>query len=62
MYELRMLQGYYNQDHNPNATFDLFFRELPPDRRYMITAGLELAVYYIETLSFRERAIGYLAE
>ena len=32
LYELRMMQAYYNQDHNPRATFSLFVRDLPPDR------------------------------
>lgn len=62
LYELTMMQGYYNQDHNPRATFDLFFRDLPPDRGYMIAVGLEQAIHYIETLSFGERAIDYLTE
>jgi len=62
LYELRMMQAYYNQGHNPKATFDLFFRDLPPDRGYMTAAGLEQAIHYIETLSFTERAIDYLHE
>lgn len=62
LYELTMMQGYYNQDHNPTATFDLFFRDLPPNRGYMVAAGLEQAIHYIETLSFGERAIDYLTE
>lgn len=62
LYELTMMQGYDRQDHDPEATFDLFFRELPPNRGYMIAAGLEQAVHYVETLSFGERAIEYLAE
>lgn len=33
MYELRMMQAYYNQDHNPRATFSLFFVS------YLRTAG-----------------------
>ncbi|SIR75930.1 nicotinate phosphoribosyltransferase [Natronorubrum thiooxidans] len=62
LYELRMLQAYLNQDHNPTATFSLFVRDLPPNRGYMIAAGLEQAIHYIETLSFGERTLEYLAE
>ncbi|AFK20979.1 nicotinate phosphoribosyltransferase (plasmid) [Haloferax mediterranei ATCC 33500] len=62
LYELTMMQGYYNQNHNPTATFDLFFRDLPPNRGYMVAAGLEQAIHYIETLSFGERVIEYLTE
>ncbi|ARS91066.1 nicotinate phosphoribosyltransferase [Natrarchaeobaculum aegyptiacum] len=62
LYELRMMQAYYNQEHNPRATFSLFFRELPTKRGYMLTAGLEQAVHAIEQLSFGPRAIDYLSE
>ncbi|WP_435152434.1 nicotinate phosphoribosyltransferase [Haladaptatus sp. DFWS20] len=60
LYELTMLQGYHRANHNPRTTFSLFFRELPPDRGYVLAAGLEQAISYIETLSFGERTISYL--
>jgi nicotinate phosphoribosyltransferase len=62
LYELTMMQGYYHRDHNPTATFSLFFRDLPPNRGYMIAAGLEQAVHAIEGLEFGERALDYLRE
>ncbi|MCU4973939.1 nicotinate phosphoribosyltransferase [Halobacteria archaeon AArc-m2/3/4] len=62
LYELRMMQGYYNQEHNPKATFSLFVRDLPPNRGYMVAAGLEQAIHYIETLSFGERTLEFLNE
>ena len=61
LYELTMLQGYYREDHNPEATFSLFFRELPPNRGYVIAAGLEQALHYVEELSFEEEILDYLA-
>jgi nicotinate phosphoribosyltransferase len=60
LYELTMLQGYHAADHNPRATFSLFFRRLPADRGYLLAAGLEQAMAYIEDLSFSDRAIEYL--
>ncbi|MEF8813405.1 MAG: hypothetical protein V5A55_06265 [Halovenus sp.] len=62
LYELRMMQAYDRQDHNPRATFSLFFRDLPPNRGYMLAAGLEQALQYIENISFGERAIDFLQE
>ncbi|MGM0604304.1 MAG: nicotinate phosphoribosyltransferase [Halobacteriota archaeon] len=62
LYELRMMQAYYNQDHNPDSTFSLFFRDLPPNRGYMIAAGLEQAIHYVESIEFGQRAIEYLTE
>jgi len=61
-YELTMLQGYHAADHEPRATFSLFFRDLPPDRGYVVAAGLEQVVDYVETLSFGERALAHLAD
>ncbi|MFD1564500.1 nicotinate phosphoribosyltransferase [Haloarchaeobius amylolyticus] len=62
LYELRMMQAYYRQDHNPTATFSLFTRSLPSNRGYMLAAGLEQAIHYIENVSFGDRAIEYLTE
>lgn len=41
LYELRMMQAYVGQDHDPRATFSLFVRDLPRDRGYMVAAVLE---------------------
>ena len=62
LYELRMMQAYHNQSHNPEATFSLFFRRLPTNRGYLLTAGLEQAIHAIENISFSERAIDFLHE
>ena len=61
LYELTMMQGYLRQGHNPTATFDLFFRELPPDRGYLVFAGLEQVLAYLDGLHFGERCLDYLA-
>ena len=60
LYELTMVCGYLQTGHNPTATFDLFFRRLPPDRGYVVAAGLEQAVRYLETLSFDREELAYL--
>ena len=62
LYELRMMQAYYNQNHNPRATFSLFVRDLPPDRGFMIAAGLEQAIHYVENVSFGDRSLEFLIE
>lgn len=62
LYELRMMQAYHNRGHDPRATFSLFVRDLPPNRGYMVAAGLEQAIHYVETLSFGERTLEYLDE
>ena len=62
LYELTMARGYRETGHNPTATFDLFFRELPSDRGYVVAAGLEQAVRYLDTLSFDGEELAYLEE
>lgn len=62
LYELTMGQGYVRAGHTPRATFELFVRELPPDRGYLIAAGLEQVVAAVEAISFDDDAVGYLAE
>jgi nicotinate phosphoribosyltransferase len=61
-YELTMMQGYVRQEHNPEATFSLFFRSLPTDRGYVVAAGLEQALAAVTELSFGDRALAYLDE
>lgn len=61
LYEIRMMEGYLAADHTPEATFSLFFRDPPPNRGYVVAAGLEQVVTYLETLSFDERALSFLA-
>ena len=41
LYELTMLQSYFDQGMNDVAVFDLFIRRLPPNRNYLVTCGLE---------------------
>ncbi|MFC7132759.1 MULTISPECIES: nicotinate phosphoribosyltransferase [Salinibaculum] len=61
LYELTMMQGYVETGHTPEATFSLFFRDLPTDRGYVVAAGLEQAVHYLEHLTFTDAALDYLA-
>lgn len=62
LYEMTMLQGFYRADHNPDAVFDLFVRNLPRDRGYLVAAGLEQVVHYLDNLTFTDDAITYLQE
>jgi nicotinate phosphoribosyltransferase len=62
LYEFRMMEGYLETGHTQTATFDLFVRDLPPNRGYLVAAGLEQAVASLDSLAFDERALSYLAE
>ena len=61
LYELTMADSYYRRAMNRECTFDLFVRELPERRNFMVACGLEQALEYLENLSFDGDAIEYLA-
>ena len=52
LYQLTMAQSYLRSGHTAEATFSLFVRNLPPDRGYLLFAGLEDVLRYLERLRF----------
>src|SRR6185369_17024458 len=60
LYELTMLQSYFDQGMNDTAVFDLFMRRLPSTRNYLVACGLEHVLHYLETFSFSDDGIAYL--
>jgi nicotinate phosphoribosyltransferase len=61
MYQLTMLQGYYEQGMDEQAVFEFFVRKLPKNRGYLVAAGLEQVLIYLEQLSFAPDEIEWLA-
>ncbi len=61
LYELTMAQSYHAEGMNDTAVFELTFRSLPESRNYLVACGLDPVLDYLESLSFNERAINYLA-
>jgi len=60
-YELTMAAGYYEAGkHAEKATFELFLRRLPPNRNFVLAAGLEQAVDYLLNLRFSAAEIAWL--
>ena len=41
LYELTMMQGYFNEDTREVVVFDMFYRKNPCGSGYAIAAGLE---------------------
>jgi len=60
LYELTMAAGYLSLRRNEPASFELFVRDLPPERSYLVVAGLEQAVHYLQHLRFTPEAIACL--
>lgn len=60
LYELTMAAGYFENEFNPLATFEVFVREMPEHRSYLVSAGLQQAVEYLSHLKFLPDEIAYL--
>ena len=60
LYELTMAAGYFQSGFDARATFELFVRRLPRERNYLVAAGLEQALGFLESLSFSADAIDFL--
>ena len=60
LYELTMMQGYFENGSNETVVFDVFYRTNPSHSAYAITAGLEQVIDYIKNLTFDQEDIDYL--
>ena len=60
LYELTMAAGYFENNLNAKATFEMFIRELPNNRAFLVSAGLEQIVEYLLNLKFEMEDISYL--
>lgn len=60
LYELTMAQSYFAYKRKTRATFDLFVRELPKNRSYLIACGLEDILNYLKELKFANEDLAYL--
>ncbi|MGH9725330.1 MAG: nicotinate phosphoribosyltransferase, partial [Candidatus Acidiferrales bacterium] len=60
LYELTMAAGYLQTRFEADATFELFVRHLPPHRNYLVAAGLEQALDFLENVHFTPEEISYL--
>jgi nicotinate phosphoribosyltransferase len=60
LYELTMMAGYDTAGMDVCASFEVYVRELPAHRGYLVAAGLEQALAYLEALHFSPEHINYL--
>ena len=58
LYELTMAQTYFRQRMFGTATFSLFIRSYPPNRGYLVSAGLEDVLDLLVKLRFGPEALG----
>ena len=60
LYELNMVQAYLDRGEDKHAVFEFFVRRLPTRRGFLLAAGLEDTLAYLETLHFSPSEIDWL--
>jgi len=60
LYELNMAASYLERGMGGEATFSLFVRQLPPTRGFLVAAGLEPALEFLEGFGLSEEELDYL--
>jgi nicotinate phosphoribosyltransferase len=61
LYQLNMLQAYRDAGMAAIAVFEFFVRKLPPKRGFLLAAGLEQVVEFLETARFSAAEFDWLA-
>jgi len=61
LYQLTMLQGYFDQGMEETAVFEFFVRKLPAERNFLIAAGLEQALGFLESARFTAEELQWLS-
>jgi nicotinate phosphoribosyltransferase len=62
LYELNMAASYLLRGMTERATFSLFIRTLPPERGFLVAAGLEDCLAYLESFAFRPEELSWLSD
>jgi len=60
LYELTMAAAYLETGFDAQLTFELFVRQMPPRRNYLVAAGLDQALDFLENVNFSGDDIEYL--
>ena len=61
LYQLNMIQAYLGHGETETAVFEFFVRKFPPRRGFLIAAGLEQVLDFLENLRFSPQEIDWLA-
>ena len=61
LYQLTMLQTYHERGMQDTAVFELFVRKMPAGRSFLMAAGLEQALEFLEAAAFTREELDWLA-
>jgi nicotinate phosphoribosyltransferase len=59
LYELNMAASYLRRGMTAAATFSLFVRNLPPDRGFLVAAGVNDCMDWLRQFSFEPADLDY---
>jgi nicotinate phosphoribosyltransferase len=62
LYQLTMLQGYIDHGMHEKAVFEFYVRKLPDKRGFLIAAGLDTLLSFLEEIRFSKQELQYLAD
>jgi nicotinate phosphoribosyltransferase len=62
LYELNMAASYMRRGMDQEATFSLFVRDLPERRGFLVAAGLEPCLDFLERFRFEEEDLAFLRD
>jgi nicotinate phosphoribosyltransferase len=61
LYQLNMIEAYLEHGQTKTAVFEFFVRKLPPERGFLLAAGLEQVLDFLENLRFSAEELDWLA-
>jgi nicotinate phosphoribosyltransferase len=61
LYQLTMLQGYFDGGMEETAVFEFFVRKFPAQRNFLVAAGLEQALAFLENVRFTPAELEWIA-
>src|SRR5437762_3116371 len=62
LYQFTMLQGYFERGLQEKAVFEFFIRKLPRERNFLVAAGLQQALEYLENFHFAPEDLQWLSQ
>lgn len=60
LYQLTVLQAYWRSGMTETAVFEFFVRKMPQRRNFLVAAGLEQVLQYLEALQFSKQDLAWL--
>ncbi len=61
LYQLTMMQGYVDENMHKEAVFEFYVRSLPSSRGFLVAAGLDTLLAFLEGMRFTEEELKYVA-